>query len=158
VQILHNVPMPYAQGIYANPGRHGALIRFSNSSGHLGTDAELGPGQGCAIKIFDIGGVKLTEEEPDATTFDLVLKNNAIFLANTARHYLLTQDIVNEGASYFARGRPGFDDLLADFLTGKGTYERSDWAWSELRAFLKIATQTPVTNPILTTFTTMACV
>jgi hypothetical protein len=87
-----------------------------------------------------------------------VLKNNAIFLANTARHYLLTQDIVNEAPSYFARGRPGFDDLLADFLTGKGTYERSDWAWNELRAFLKIATQTPVTNPLLTTFTTMASV
>ncbi len=158
VQILHNVPEPYAQGIYATPGHHGALIRFSNASGHLGPDAQLGPGQGCAIKIFDVAGRKLTDEEPDATTFDLVLKNNAIFLANTARHYLLTQDIVNEAPSYFARGRPGFDDLLADFLTGKGTYERSDWAWNELRAFLKIATQTPVTNPLLTTFTTMASV
>src|SRR5262249_15221079 len=129
LQILHNVPEAYAQGVYAMPGRHDAVMRFSNSSGHVGTDAQLGPGQGCAIKIFDVPGTKLTDEEPDATTFDLVMKNNAIFLANTGRHYLLTQDIVNQGASYFARGKPGFHDLLADFLTGKGTYERSDWAW-----------------------------
>src|ERR1044072_2514437 len=43
VQILHNVPEAYAQGIYARPGRHGALIRFSSASNHLGTDAQLGP-------------------------------------------------------------------------------------------------------------------
>jgi len=158
VQILHNVPPQYAQGIYATPGRHDALMRFSSSSGHLGTDAELGPGQGCAIKIFDVDGVKLTEEEPDATTFDLVLKNNPFFLANTAKHYLLTQDIVNRAPSYLTRGKDGFHALLSDFLTGKGTLEQSDWAWDELFAFVKIATQTPVRNPLLTTFSTMAAV
>ena len=36
VQILRNVPSAYAQGIYATPGRHGALIRFSSASNHLG--------------------------------------------------------------------------------------------------------------------------
>jgi hypothetical protein len=29
VEILADVPAAYAQGIYAKPGRHGALIRFS---------------------------------------------------------------------------------------------------------------------------------
>ena len=81
VQILADVPPAYAQGIYAEPGRHGALIRFSSTSGHLGTDAQLGPGLGSAIKIFDVAGPKLIEDEPDATTFDLVLKNNPIFIA-----------------------------------------------------------------------------
>src|SRR5262247_4685218 len=56
VQILNNVPAPYAQGIYARPGRHDALIRFSSASGHLGTDAQLGPVLGFAIKIFDVPG------------------------------------------------------------------------------------------------------
>src|SRR5262245_682779 len=42
VQILRNVPPAYAQGIYATPGRHGAVIRFSSSSAHLGADATLG--------------------------------------------------------------------------------------------------------------------
>jgi hypothetical protein len=75
VEILPDVPAAYAQGIYAKRGRHGALIRFSSTSGHLGTDAQLGSGLGFAIKIFDVDGVKLVEDEPDSTTFDLVLKN-----------------------------------------------------------------------------------
>ena len=40
VEILADVPAAYAQGIYAKPGRHGALIRFSSTSSHLGTDAQ----------------------------------------------------------------------------------------------------------------------
>jgi hypothetical protein len=158
VQILHNVPAAYAQGIYAKPGRHGTLIRFSSTSGHLGTDAQLGPGLGCAIKIFDVHGPKLVEDEPDSTTFDLVLKNNPIFIANTAKHYLLIQEISTDVPKYLARGKAGFHELLTDFLTGKGMFEQADWAWDELFAFVRAATQTPVRNPLLTTFWTMAAV
>jgi len=39
VEILPDAPAEYAQGIYAQHGRHGALIRFSSTSGHLGMDA-----------------------------------------------------------------------------------------------------------------------
>jgi hypothetical protein len=42
VEILDQLPAEYAQGIYATPGRHGALIRFSNGSPHAGADARLG--------------------------------------------------------------------------------------------------------------------
>ena len=96
VKILADVPAAYARGIYAQPGRHGALIRFSSTSSHLGTDAQLGPGLGIAMKIFDVAGPKLVEDEPDSTTFDLVLKNNPIFIANTAKHYLFIEEIVND--------------------------------------------------------------
>ena len=48
--------------------------------------------------------------------------------------------------------------MLTDFLTGRGTLERSDWAWDELFAFVRVATQTPVRNPLLTTFWTMGAV
>src|SRR5499426_2517547 len=95
VQILRNVPPPYAQGIYAKPGRHGALIRFSSASNHLGADATLGGVLGLAMKIFDVPGSKLVEE-PDSATFDLVLKNSPIFVANTAKHYLMIQEIGND--------------------------------------------------------------
>src|SRR5215468_1917709 len=63
VQMLRNVPPAYAQGIYARPGRHGGLIRFSSASNHLGADATLGPIVGGALKIFDVPGSKLVEEE-----------------------------------------------------------------------------------------------
>jgi len=158
VEILGDAPPPYAQGIYATAGRHDALIRFSSASNHLGPDAQLGPVLGFAIKIFDVAGTKLVDDEPDSTTFDVVLKNNPTFIANTAEHYLFIQEIGDQVGDYLGRGRAGFHELLADFVTGKGTLEQEDWAWEELFAFVKAATQTPVRNPLLSTYWTMAAV
>ena len=42
VEILKGVPQAYAQGIYATPGRHEAMVRFSNGNGHGGADRFLG--------------------------------------------------------------------------------------------------------------------
>jgi hypothetical protein len=158
VEILGEALAPYGQGIYAKPGRHDALIRFSSASNHLGPDAALGPVLGFAMKIFDVAGIKLVEDEPDSTTFDYVLKNNPTFIANTAKHYLFIQEIGDRVTDYLARGRTGFHELLNDYLTGKGTLEQDDWAWEELLAFVKTATQTPVRNPLLSTYWTMAAV
>ena len=155
VEILGDVPAPYAQGIYAKPGRHDALIRFSSANNHLGPDAQLGPVLGFAIKIFDVDGTKLVEDEPDSSTFDLVLKNNPIFVASTAKHYVVLQEVGNDSIKYLARGKTGFRELLTDLLTGKGTFEQSDWAWEEMFAFVKAA-QTPVRNPLLSTYWSMA--
>jgi hypothetical protein len=157
IEILHDVPAAYAQGIYASPGHHSALIRFSSASNHLGPDAQLGPVLGCAIKFFDIPGPKLIDDERDCTTFDLVMKNNPIFVANTAKHYLVLQEVGNDTPKYLARGKAGFHDLLRDLLTGKGTFEPSDWAWEEMFAFVKAA-QLPIRNPLLSTYWTMAAV
>jgi len=157
VQFLRNVPPAYAQGIYARPGRHGGLIRFSSASNHLGADATLGPIVGGALKIFDVPGSKLVEDEPDTGTFDLVLKSSPIFVVNTAKHYLVLQGVLNNQPQYLARGKAGLHQLLTDFVTGNGTFEPSDWAWDELLAFLKV-TQTPVRNPLLSTFWSMGAV
>src|SRR5215470_19753488 len=139
VQILRNVPQAYAQGIYARPGRHNALIRFSSASNHLGADATLGGVLGAAMKIFDVPGSKLVDDgEPDSATFDLVLKNNPTFVANTARHYLALQPIANDAPKYLARGQAGFHELLRDVLTGKGAFLASnDDQLSEARDWTK---------------------
>ena len=158
VEIFGDSPAPYAQGVYAKPGLHDALIRFSNASNHLGPDAMLGPVLGFAIKIFNVEGPTLIEDEPNTNTFDLVLKNNPIFIANTAKHYLFIEEIGNDVPKYLARGKAGFRELLTDFLTGKGTYKQDDWAWEELLAFIKAATQTPVKNPLLTPYWSMGAV
>jgi hypothetical protein len=89
------------------------------------------------MKIFDVPGPKLVEDEPQSATFDLVLKNNPVFVANTAKHYLVLQEIGNNVPQASARGKTGFHELLTDFVTGKGTFEQSDWAWDELFAFVK---------------------
>lgn len=157
VQFLRNVPPAYAQGIYARPGRHGALIRFSSSSNHLGADATLGGLVGFALKIFEVPGSKLVEDAPDSTTFDLVLKSAPIFIANTAKRYLMIQEVTNNVPQYLARGKKGVHELLTDFVTGKGTFEQPDWAWDELLAFLKVR-QTPVRNPFVSTYWSMGAV
>src|SRR5262245_4659531 len=99
VQLLRNVPPAYAQGIYARPGRHSALIRFSSASNHLEADAMLGGVLGLAMKIFDVPGSKLVEDEPDSATFDLVLENNPIFIANTKVRWTLNHQPQTEPAS-----------------------------------------------------------
>ena len=35
-EILSGMPNEYAQGIYAKPGRHEAMVRFSNGTNHVG--------------------------------------------------------------------------------------------------------------------------
>jgi hypothetical protein len=157
VEILGDIPAPYAQGIYATPGCHDAVIRFSSANNHLGPDAQLGPVLGFAIKIFDIEGSKLVDDDPLSSTFDLVLKNNPTFVANTAKHYVVLQEVGNDSGKYLARGKEGFRELLTDLLTGKGTFEQKDWAWEEVFAFVKAA-QTRVQNPLLTPYWTMAAV
>jgi len=157
VEILAHIPAAYAQGIYATPGRHGALIRFSIANNHLGPDAHLGSVLGFAIKIFGIPGDKLVEDEPSPNTFDLVLKNNPTFVANTARHYVVLQEVGNDSGRYLARGKEGVRELLTDLLTGKGTFAQEDWAWEEMFAFVKAA-QTPVRNPLLNNYWSMAAV
>jgi hypothetical protein len=46
---------------------------------------------------------------------------------------------------------------LTDLLTGKGTLPQEEWAWEEMFAFVKAA-QTPVRNPLLSTYWTMGAV
>jgi hypothetical protein len=157
VEILDSVPEPYAQGLYNKRGTHGALIRYSSASNHLGPDMLLGPVLGFAMKIFDVDGTKLVDDEPNAPTFDYVLKNSPTFIANTAKHYLFIQQIGNDSLKYLSRGKPGFHDLLYDFLTGKGTLDKSDWAWDELGAFLKAA-QTPLRPALMNNYWTMGAV
>ncbi|MBV9355659.1 MAG: catalase family protein [Chloroflexi bacterium] len=154
VELLDGLPAEYAQGIYRVAGQHDALIRFSITSGHLGPDAQLGHGIGFAMKMFGIDGPKLMDEEPDTPTFDLVLKNTPIFIANTARHYLFIEEVANDAPTYLSRGVLGLHQLLSDFLTGKGTLQQPDWAWDELLAFLR-ALVNPARHPLLSSFWSM---
>jgi len=55
-EILSGMPNEYAQGIYAKPGRHEAMVRFSNGTNHVGDDRFLGPIVGIGLKIFGIEG------------------------------------------------------------------------------------------------------
>src|SRR6516165_10934788 len=157
VEILDQLPAEYAQGIYAIPGTHDALIRFSNGSPHAGADARLGGATGLALKIFGINGPTLLEDEPDSGTLDYANINAAVFFSNTVEHYLFVQQLFVEAPAYFAQGAAGLHRFYTDFLTGKGTLDQDHWAWDELLAFLKVLQSRPV-NLLLSTYWTMGAV
>ena len=157
VEILDQIPAEYAQGIYATPGKHDALIRFSNGSPHAGADARLGGATGLALKIFGIDGPTLVEGEPDTGTFDYANINAPVFFCNTVEHYLFIQDLFIGAPGYFARGAAGRHDFYKDFVTGEGTLDQDHWAWDELRAFLRVL-QSPPVNLLLSTYWTMGAV
>jgi hypothetical protein len=146
VEILDSAPAAYAQGIYAEPGRHEALVRFSNGSAHMGPDILLGNVVGIGLRILGIDGPALLEDEPDCGTFDYALINHPVFFVNTLEHYGYIQKLL------FQRGLPPpandtpelararFQQLLYDFLTGMGRLPRERWAWDELGVFLAART------------------
>jgi hypothetical protein len=158
VEILGGLAPEYAQGIYAHPGRHEALIRFSNGSPHTGADASLGFNTGMALKLFGIDGQTLLEDEPDSHTFDYALINAPIFFCNTVKHYLFIQHLFLHGPDYFRRGKPGVHQFLHDYVTGMGTLEPEDWAWDELLALIRLKAQAQPVNLLLSTYWTMASV
>src|SRR5215475_10193887 len=92
-EILSGLPNEYAQGIYAKPGRHEAMVRFSNGTNHVGDDRFLGPIVGIGLKMFGIEGPTLLEDEPDSHTFDYALINHPVFFANTLKHYVYIQTL-----------------------------------------------------------------
>jgi hypothetical protein len=157
VEILDGLPPEYAQGIYATPGRHDALARFSNGSPHTGADARLGAAVGIGLKIFDIDGQVLLEDEPDARTFDYANINAPVFFANSINTYLFSQDLFLHANRYFAEGIRGRNRLFREFVTGKGTLGEDEWIWDEFLAFLRLAAL-PSRNLLVSTYWTMGAV
>ena len=56
-----------------------------------------------ALKIFDINGTTLLEDEPDTGTFDYATINAPVFFCNTVEHYLFIKDLFIEAGEYFFR-------------------------------------------------------
>jgi hypothetical protein len=162
-EILGGLPIEYAQGIYATPGRHEALIRFSNGSPHTGADLRMGNGLGMGMKLFSVPGPTLLEDEPDSGTFDYALINNPVFFANTVEHYLFIQQLflkiggtppANETPE---QARARLHRFLYNFLTGMGKLPTEEWAWEELGAFLSFRQIEPI-NLLLSTYWSMGAV
>jgi hypothetical protein len=162
-EILSGMPNEYAQGIYAKPGRHEAMVRFSNGTNHVGSDRFLGPIVGIGVKIFGIEGTTLLEDEPDSHTFDYALIDHPVFFANTLKHYVFIQNLfANIGVAPKTTPSPGekqaaIHRFLYAWVTGKGTLPPEQWAWEELGAFLQLA-QHKYENLLLSTYWTMGAV
>jgi hypothetical protein len=80
------LPLQLAQGLFAKPGRHPVVMRYSAIPGDL-LDDNVSTPRGLSIKILDVEGERLPGSE-DATTQDFVMVNGPVFAAPTPKKFL----------------------------------------------------------------------
>jgi hypothetical protein len=68
---------PFAQGLFAVPGDHDAILRFSTNPGDVLDDAVSVP-RGLALKVLAVSGERLPEA-PEPDTQDFLLANGPAF-------------------------------------------------------------------------------
>jgi hypothetical protein len=116
----HSVPESLRHGIFAAPGRYRAWIRFSNGAPHPQPDAKADQ-RGMAIKLVDVPGPKLLDEQPLAQ--DFVLASAPRFFIRTVPDYV--------EFTRCAVGKPTISGLA--FFFG---WNPLRWRWYEFSALL----------------------
>lgn len=91
LEILPDLPAELAQGMFARPGRHGAIIRISTNPGDLLHDAISVP-RGLALKIIGVEGDRLDGAE--GQTQDFIFVNGPVFSAPDPAAFLQSLKLV----------------------------------------------------------------
>jgi len=82
LQINDDIDAEYQVGIFQPGKSYTVWARYSSDTAQTAPDFETTVGIG--IKVFDVPGKKVLEEEPDGTTVDIILQNTAVFFAADA--------------------------------------------------------------------------
>ncbi|MCA9046498.1 MAG: nuclear transport factor 2 family protein, partial [Planctomycetaceae bacterium] len=90
---VHEVPIAYRVGVFAEPKSYATWIRFSIAKEWDDRSPNV---RGMAIKLLGVPGEKLAPGEAEATTHDFVLATHPVFFARDAKHFL--QFLVMKGA------------------------------------------------------------
>jgi hypothetical protein len=83
--VAEDLPAELAQGIFARPGTHEAVIRISTNAGDILDDSVSLP-RGLALKVLDVVGARLPGSEGD-TTQDFIMVNGPAFSAPDAKAF-----------------------------------------------------------------------
>jgi hypothetical protein len=83
--VAADLPAELAQGIFARPGTHEAVIRISTNAGDILDDSVSLP-RGLALKVLDVEGARLPGSEGD-TTQDFIMVNGPAFSAPDAKAF-----------------------------------------------------------------------
>lgn len=86
LDVLDNLAPFLAQGIFAKPGRHPVVMRFSTNPGDILPDNVSTP-RGLAIKVLDVEGERLPGES-EARSQDFVMVNGPVFAAPSGEKFL----------------------------------------------------------------------
>jgi len=82
-----DVPPELRHGLFADARTYPAWIRFSNGAPHVQSDRKRDQ-RGMAIKLVDVPGEKVLEDEQDAPTQDFVLASCPRFFIRSVADYL----------------------------------------------------------------------
>ncbi|MDQ0836427.1 catalase family protein [Sphingomonas faeni] len=83
--VADDLPAELAQGIFARPGTHEAVIRISTNAGDILDDSVSLP-RGLALKVLDVEGARLPGSDGD-TTQDFIMVNGPAFSAPDAKAF-----------------------------------------------------------------------
>jgi hypothetical protein len=92
MEVLDQEYPTLAQGLFALPGRHPVVMRFSTIPGDI-LDDEISTPRGLAIKVFDVAGERLAGSEADNTQ-DFVMVNAPAFGAANGKAFLANLKLV----------------------------------------------------------------
>ena len=92
LRVHAGLPEPLAQGLFAQPGVHPAILRISTTPGDILADSVSTP-RGLAVKVLNVDGPKLPGHD-GCTTQDFVMINAKSFAAPDAKGFLAQQKII----------------------------------------------------------------
>lgn len=93
--VFKNIPAQLAKGIFIPDKNYEAWIRFSNASNDASRADIEKDARGMAIKILDVSGQKILENEKEATTQDFIMINHPVFFVNDGQRYLSFMNDLN---------------------------------------------------------------
>jgi hypothetical protein len=139
LKIAGSLPPELAQGLFAAPGCHPVVMRFSTNPGDILDDAVSAP-RGLALKILDVEGERLPDSQGE-TTQNIIMVNAPAFAAPDAKAFLgsLKQLAATTDKAEWAK------KLLSATLRGvEGALE----AVGGKSAMLATMGGTPITHPL----------
>ncbi|MEJ8859783.1 catalase family protein [Variovorax robiniae] len=86
LEVLAGLPESLAQGLFREPGRYPAIMRFSTPPGDL-LDDKVSTPRALAVKVVGVDGAREPGNEAQVTQ-DFLLVNGPVFSAPTARKFL----------------------------------------------------------------------
>ena len=104
--VLDGLPQQLRYGVFKEPHKFDALIRFSAGGVETQPDNDRGGG-GMAIKLLGVPGEKILEAERDADTQDFIMINAPTFMVRNLADYELLHQAIDRGDQMaFFRTRP----------------------------------------------------
>src|SRR5580658_7062484 len=89
------LPPHLAQGVFVPGKRYPAWIRFSNADADAHRSDAKGDVRGMAIKLLEVPGEKILEDDRFAPTQDFMMINDPVFLTDQAENYLKLVERIN---------------------------------------------------------------